>query len=303
MLAIAKPYIRDFKLQTMEKFERNRSRVKECPCGKSNSDGKFVPFIGKTDEGYCHSCCRTIKNDNGLPIVKVNPVVRDIKILELPFDEIRKSKSTDEPNYFAAFIFNRFGRSVLESVVNDYSIGTSALWNGSTIFWYIDAKLKLRTGKIMQYDLQSGKRIKEPKSYVSWVHSGMKIQSGESFKPCLYGEHLTLQCVNKPVALVESEKTAIIGSIYFPNFVWLATGGKGSLSYEKLKPLLNKKIVLYPDLDAYDDWRKNASHLSQWFNISVSEYLYENSTSDEKNQKLDIADYLLRFELSDFKTL
>ena len=73
------------------------------------------------------------------------------------------------------------------------------------------------------------------------------------------------------------------------------------MSYEKLKPLLNKKIVLYPDLDAYDDWRKTASQLSKWFNISVSEYLCENATEEEKKQKFDIADYLLKYNLDDFK--
>ena len=39
---------------------------------------------------------------------------------------------------------------------------------------------------------------------------------------------------DKPIALVESEKTAIIYSGLMPQYLWLATGGKSQLSQEKL---------------------------------------------------------------------
>lgn len=286
----------------MQSFERNRTRVKQCPCGKSNSDGKFVPFVGKLKEGYCHSCCKVIKQDHEFGKVTTKKhIMADREVSEMPFSLIRESKLSDDPNYFAAFIYNRFGSEVLSSIVEDYSFGTSSHWNGSTVFWYIDFNLKLRTGKIMLYDPESGKRIKEPRSHISWAHTLQKNMSNKTYKPCLYGEHLSWIYYNKPIAIVESEKTAIISSIYLPNFVWLATGGKGSLSYEKLKVLKNRKIVLFPDLDAYEEWRLNAAELSKWFNISVSEYLFDNTSDAEKSLKYDIADYLLRFELSDFR--
>ena len=38
------------------KFDKKRHRVKHCPCGKSNRDGKFVPYVGYDTKDYCHSC-------------------------------------------------------------------------------------------------------------------------------------------------------------------------------------------------------------------------------------------------------
>jgi len=38
-------------------FEQRRYAVaKECPCGKSNKDGKFATFKGEEKYGKCHSC-------------------------------------------------------------------------------------------------------------------------------------------------------------------------------------------------------------------------------------------------------
>ena len=38
---------------------KKRFRVKICPCGKSNKDGKFVPYVGYENKGFCHSCGKT----------------------------------------------------------------------------------------------------------------------------------------------------------------------------------------------------------------------------------------------------
>lgn len=43
-------------------------------------------------------------------------------------------------------------------------------------------------------------------------------------KQCLFGEH-RIQASTGPICIVESEKTAIIASIYFPNATFVATGG------------------------------------------------------------------------------
>lgn len=45
---------------------------------------------------------------------------------------------------------------------------------------------------------------------------------------CLFGEHLLSVYPDKVAVLVESEKSAVIGSALFPDYVWLAAGGKAS---------------------------------------------------------------------------
>ena len=74
----------------------------------------------------------------------------------------------------------------------------------------------------------------------TWAHSEL-IRSGLlktdfNLNQCFFGEHLLLNN-KKPVAVVESEKTAVIASICFPEFVWLAVGSKQNLN--------RKEVMLY----------------------------------------------------------
>ena len=72
---------------------------------------------------------------------------------------------------------------------------------------------------------------------INWVHSVMKYagQLPENWEltQCLFGEHLlsAIDEKQKTVALVESEKTAIIASCIMPKYIWLATGGKSQFNH------------------------------------------------------------------------
>ena len=37
------------------KFDKNRKRVKRCPCCGHENKGGYVPYVG-TDNGYCNYC-------------------------------------------------------------------------------------------------------------------------------------------------------------------------------------------------------------------------------------------------------
>ena len=88
-----------------------------------------------------------------------------------------------------------------------YKVGTSRMWNGSTVFWQIDVRGNVRAGKIMGYDAVTGHRIKEPFNQVNWVHSVRKVPDFH-MKQCLFGEHLlsdtSAAMSAKPVPIVES---------------------------------------------------------------------------------------------------
>jgi hypothetical protein len=178
------------------------------------------------------------------------------------------------------------------SAVDAYHIGTTK--GGGTIFWQIDNQNKVRTGKIIQYAM-NGRRRKDAVPPVRWVHTTLKINDF-SLIQCLFGEHL-LRDSTKMVAIVESEKTAIIASVYLPNYIWLATGGKQNFSLiERCAELKAKKVVLFPDLKAFEDWRARADELKKKlkFDISVSDLLEKSATEQERAAGLDIADYLLK---------
>ena len=91
------------------------------------------------------------------------------------------------------------------------------------------------------------------------VHSRLKAlhqpPDDWTLSQCLFGEHLLPLCPDLPVALVEAEKTAMIYSAVFPEFLWLATGGFGQFN-DRVKVLLCRQVIAFPDLGAYDRWRK-----------------------------------------------
>jgi hypothetical protein len=62
---------------------------------------------------------------------------------------------------------------------------------------------------------------------------------------CLFGEHL-LKDTETPVAIVESEKTAIIASCYYPEFIWLACGGSGEFVRKALRTVERQEGGIIP---------------------------------------------------------
>lgn len=169
-----------------------------------------------------------------------------------------------ERNNFVQYLLNTFDFDVVYQLICRYRIGTARHWNGATIFWQIDTEGFVRTGKVMLYNTETGKRVKKPFSHITWVHTLLTPQvNGEEFKlkQCLFGEHLLKQYPDKDVAIVESEKTAIIASAYNDSCIWLAAGSINNLNIEICKPLQGRTVILYPDLGAYDKWKTKARML------------------------------------------
>ena len=97
------------------------------------------------------------------------------------------------------------------------------------------------------------------------------------------------------VALVESEKTAIICTGLMPNYLWLATGGKSQFN-ERLKVLYGRDVVAFPDVDGYTTWCEKVKEFPD-LNISISNLLQCNATPEDMENHIDIADWLIRWKL------
>ncbi|PZF73565.1 hypothetical protein DN068_07535 [Taibaiella soli] len=197
-----------------------------------------------------------------------------------------------DENNFVQFLITHFGKITATDLIERYYIGSSKHWHGATVFWQIDISKRIRTGKIMLYHPQTGKRVKEGGNHINWVHSVLKMPAF-NLKQCFFGEHL-LKCEPlKPVAIVESEKTAIIASAYIPEYTWMAAGGLANLSFEKCEVLRNRNVTLFPDVNCFDKWTEKARELSCVTNFIVSTLLEQNATEIERQKGLDIADYLI----------
>lgn len=206
----------------------------------------------------------------------------------------KASLKAHETNYFVKFLIGLFGTEVASKLVSRYFIATSKHWNGATVFWQIDIQGKVRTGKIMLYSPTTGKRVKEPFNHISWVHKALKQPEFE-LRQCLFGEHLLID-KTKPVAIVESEKTAVIASVYLPQFIWLAVGSLTNLNAEKCKVLKGRSVTLFPDLNGFEKWSAKAKE----FSFTVSDLLERKASEAERKQGLDLADYLTRFDYRKF---
>ncbi len=72
----------------------------------------------------------------------------------------------------------------------------------------------------------------------------------QRFGFCLYGEHLLRHDdPARPICVVESEKTAVLASFYYPDLDWLACGSANGISDEKIGPLHNRPIWWICDAD------------------------------------------------------
>ena len=116
-------------------------------------------------------------------------------------------------------------------------------------------------------------------------------------KQYLFGEHLLADAsfLARTVAIVESEKTALVAALFIPDLVWLATGGMhGCFNSEAMQVLRRRDVVLFPDLKATDEWQRKARMLqSICRSATCSDLLEEIATDEQREAELDIADFLL----------
>ncbi|NLH33797.1 MAG: hypothetical protein GX470_07695 [Lentimicrobium sp.] len=209
----------------------------------------------------------------------------------------RQSLKNYNQNNFTTWLTSLLDLATVNELVSRYHIGTSKHWPGATVFWQIDQNGLIHSGKIMLYNQYDGKRIKEPYNHINWVHKVANLQNF-NLSQCYFGEHLLAFNPTKPIALVESEKTAIIASVYLPQFNWLAVGSLNNLSIEKFRPLAGRKIALWPDLNCFGKWSQKATELQKEYprtSITVSDLLEKKCTFIERQKGFDLADFLTNF--------
>ena len=205
----------------------------------------------------------------------------------------------------------------MQRAVQRYRLGMSR--DGGVIFWQIDEHGHLHDGKVMYYRADCHRDHDRKPTWVSYLlrrsgHLPEEWKSGH----CLFGLHLAHpqplpkgggnHADNLPspgeglgvgsIAIVESEKTAVIMSEVRPEYLWLATGGKTELSVAKLRPLAGRRVILFPDTDetgqTYSDWYDVAEAATDVFGhpFTVSSLLERQATKQQKAAKIDIVDLL-----------
>ena len=213
----------------------------------------------------------------------------------------------------------------MQRAVQRYRIGMSR--DGGVIFWQIGRYGQVYDGKIMYYRSDCHRDHGHHPTWVSAVLKRFYLAPNDPLNDlihpihALFGLHLLTQpplqweraggeasyryrfryrpAPTASVAVVESEKTAIICSEHFPEYLWMATGGLSELSPDKLFPLRGRRIILFPDTDpdgtAYRTWYEVARK-AQWLlghPVTVSPLLEQRASPAQKAAKIDLADFLL----------
>jgi len=213
----------------------------------------------------------------------------------IPFSFIEKSASYR--SNFVRFLCEILTEKQIEFVAEHYALGATK--NKEVIFWQIDIQGKVRTGKIMQYNPETGRRLKHESGAIDWVHNKLKksgtLSENFNLQQCFFGEHLLKLYPDKPVAIVESEKSALIASAVFPDLIWLAAGNLNGLSLEKCQVLKGRNVTLFPDLGGFEKWADKARIIEKECNckINISTLLEDIATPVAKANGFDIADYLI----------
>jgi len=282
---------------TQYRYQLDKTSKKfNCPqCGKK----RFVKYVDVENDNYADSnygrCDR--ESSCGYLAYPTNEIKMNYKYVEAPpikatyiNKELRdKSLNKYEINPLVTYLIsNGYSRDVVEPTLLKYHVGTSNMFNGSTVFWQTDHTGNIRTGKIMAYDTVTGKRIKD-KASITWVHCIVDIPNF-NLKQCLFGLHL-INNKQKRIAVVESEKTALIMSLEFPSEIWMATGSLQGFKYDYLLPLKNYEVIAFPDKGGFHKWNKVAQELnSLGFDIRVSKYL-ERLEFDDGWDLVDVIEY------------
>lgn len=244
--------------------KRNYKIITPC-CRKTNANGKFINYLDhEVHYGFCHSCgVATLPptiflNENGeefawspaeskfirntLSQVTV-PIATNCQKIAIPKKYIPESEiwtnfQTEPENNLLQFLRKCYDNKIVQDAKELYAISTSP--DGGTMFWNINIDLEVQKLKITYYD-ENGRRKKYFK---------VPYKNEDGYISCLFGEHLLGYNCNqdRTVILVESEKTAIIGYMLLPKYIWLAYGGCNGLTIQKAQVLKGFKVLMIPDI-------------------------------------------------------
>jgi len=275
---------------------------------------------------------------NGKRMAAPTTVVHQKPLCLLPSELVNRAASVENVFCRSLVQCGIMTEQQMRRVASLYRLGTSR--DGGVIFWNIDSRQRVHEGKIMYYRSDCHRDHQHNPTTVSsrLKRRGLINESWEA-TGCLFGEHLVGGNVDEDVdedvdddvdedadddedvdvdesvkrgrpivAVVESEKTAIICSQLMPTMQrdgverdvrWLATGGLARLNVDLLRPLKGYSVILFPDTDpkgnAYSQWEEVAKEANRLraASVYVSNVLERHATPDQKSRKIDIADWLL----------
>lgn len=189
-------------------------------------------------------------------------------------------------NTFVDFLHTLFDSPKVAAAVERYCIGGDSQCR--TIFPNLDQEGRCVGGAVIPY-LPNGHRDKSKGA--SNIHAELKRKDKThptQADQVLFGSHLLRLYPSASVGIVESQKSAVILSIIYPQIVWVATAGMTNFNERLLSPIYERNVIAYPDFNGVKVWTERAKDLP-FKNVRVSDWW--RYAQDEKE---DICDVVIR---------
>ncbi len=287
----------------LEKYQGRHTRH-TCPkCGQKHQFTRYIDSeTGKyiaDDVGKCNRTDKCGYHRTPSQYFEVVHKFTNPESYELVNHTIDKKwciKSRGIESDFIKWLSNMFPLEVVSKLIVEYHIGNTK--DRGVIFWQRDRKNNIRTGKIMRYNPQTGRRLKS-KGAIRWVHSILKAwgELSEDFelKQCIFGEHLFGQYPDRTIAITESYKSACVGFCVMPQYIWACVDSMQGLSTERCLSLRGRNVIFFPDLGkGYTEWSLKIPILAEriGFKYTISQLLERTATEEQRAEGYDIADYI-----------
>lgn len=288
----------------------HRTDENHCYCFSCRNGGSVIDFVMQHENWSFQETCEWLSREFGISTQPVSYYLprpkpkKPVKPVEpaytyIPAEIVDKMVSAE--NSLCRCLMQFFRPEAVEWVTEEYRIGCYSRFGHDdyTVFPSIDIDGRIYNLKAQHYcmDIASPRFAHSDEGSCLWLG---KILSEEGvlpkdalFRPsCLFGEHLLGRYPDSMVALVESPKNALFGALSFPTLIWVATGNKGMLKREVLKPLLHRDVIVIPDRDAIKEWSESIGQMADLANFQISDFCERAAPENEK--KFDIADFLVQ---------
>ena len=203
----------------------------------------------------------------------------------MPSMPMVESCRADDFEFFQPFIDNgMLTVDQMHRAAERYYLGKTR--SGKTMFWMIDDMMQPLDARVGDTWVSQLLKKREP------------LLEYWPVKHCLFGEHLLIHQNN--VSIVESEQSAVILSELFPECLWMAYSTTAHLVPELMAPLQGRHITIYPRTDpcmnTYVFFLEYAQHVRKLYNINlrIDSTLEHNATAEQKEQCIDILEFILK---------
>jgi hypothetical protein len=272
------------------RFENNKPKGTCISCG---SEGRYR-FFEDSETGQRlpaeYGRCDRINACGYFKAPPINYTTSSDTNVTVDLAVVRKSLTHYRRNAFFEFLCTTFNEPIAYAQVLLYEVGSAN--ENRTVFWYKDEWGYYRNAKVYSY-LSDGKR---DKSYIPRYQFTKK----QGYSIPIYGSHIIPMAQGtgiRKIAVVESEKTAVIASAVYKDAIWLASGGSHMLTDERCKRLAklskmlhNAPVHLFADAD--EAGRKGFQAAQKRLISLMTPVLYHDAYPN-RNDGWDIADDIL----------